>query len=740
MRTRWLVRLAIGMVPFAVFVGHIAGWWPMRLLSQLAELSYDFRVVSTLKGGIDPRIVIVDIDEASLAAEGQWPWRRDRLADLLDRLFAQYRVSAVGFDIDFAEADHRSGLDRLEQLAQGALPEDAALRAELPRLRQALDTDRRFADALRNRPVVLGVVFRGGRGADALPSGALCPPALKGRRVPADSELVVQHSYTGVVPALAVPGWRCGFIDDPTLDDDGVYRRMPLLQEYDGRLYPSLALALAQVLQRGAPIQLGVDAAEATHEEPDRLSVGTLTVPVDEQAAIYIPFRGPQFSFPYVSAVDVLNGLADADVLRNAVVIVGTTAAGLLDQRITPVARNYAGVEVHANILAGLLDADVLEKAPYYQAVEAVLLLLITLLMALGLARLGPFTAAAATLALVVALFAAAYWFWLSDRLVVPLGVPVAFVVAQFLLQQLYGYFVENRRSRNISKLFGHYVPPAIVTQLAGNPASVSMETDNREMTVLFSDIRGFTAVAEQFRESPRELSEMMNAFLGALTEVVFRHHGTIDKYLGDAVMAFWGAPLNDPGHVNHALQAALELPRALRRLDGAFAARGWPPLQIGIGLNTGMMTVGNMGSRFRVAYTVLGEAVNQASRIEGLTKIYGVEAICGQATRAAAGSAWVFQELDRVRLQGASEPVSIYRPLGHRDAVPQTQAEAALAFERALDAYRNRRWDAARAQFSTLAPRQPPALCELYLARIAYFRQHPPAADWDGTFVFEHK
>jgi adenylate cyclase len=744
MYKRWLIRLAIGFAVFVLFMAHTAGVLPMRLLYQIENLTYDFRVRATLPNTVDPRIVIVDIDEKSLAEEGQWPWRRDRLALLLDRLFDEYKVRVVGFDELFAEADHRSGLDRLEQLATGELADDAALQAHLADLRHAFDTDQRFAAAIRNRPVVLSVAFRNYLSPGEAPeSGALCPPVLDDKQTSLLAvDFVVPRGFSGVVPTLAVPGWSCAFFDNPTLDADGVYRRVPLLQEYQGQLYPSLALAIVRALQGNAPVSLEFDPPSTrTSEHLERVRVGELSALVDEQAAVYVPYRGAQFSFPYISATDVLNGRADATKLKGAIVIVGTTAAGLLDQRITPVAKNYAGVEVHANIVSGMLDGRIRHKAPYYRGIETVMLFALTLLMALLFPRLSPLAGAGLSLGLVVGLFALALAMWSGANFVLPFGVPVTFVFVQFLVQQLYGFFVENRRARDISKLFGQYVPPEIVEEMATNPAAVSMETDNREMTVLFSDIRGFTTISERFRDRPQELSRLMNEFLGPLTEVVFRHRGTIDKYMGDAIMAFWGAPLHDAEHAQHALEAALEFPLALRRLDAEFEARGWPKLHIGVGLNTGMMTVGNMGSEFRVAYTVLGDTVNQASRMESLTKVYGVEAICGETTRAAVKDSWAFRELDRVRVKGKNEPVSIYEPLGRRETLDPAVAQDLGRHRQALRAYRRQLWDEAEREFFGLTQSgRPHPIYELYLARIAYFRQHPPAPDWDGTFTFDHK
>jgi adenylate cyclase len=749
MLQRWAMRLIIGTVVFVIFLANTSGLVHMRLLSQIENLTYDFLVRSTLIKTVDPRVVVVDIDEKSIAEIGQWPWRRDRLAEMLDRLFDQYHVRVVGFDVVFPEADRRSGIDVLDRLAAGPLADDPLLQSRLTQLHQDLDTDARFAQSLRGRPIVLGFAFRSYVGLKEAPeAGTLCDPVVNQDQAKLYAvDFIEPKGFSGLLPEHRVEGWSCGFFDNPILDEDGVYRRVPLVQEYQGRLYASLPLAMMRLAQVGASggkdaaISLEFDPPEmqdTTHLESVR--VGQAVAPVGNHVAVYVPYRGVQYSFPYVPATDVINGRADASTLKDAFVLVGTTAAGLLDQRTTPVMRNYAGVEVHANIISGLLDGRIRQKAPYYNGIETIMLLLLTLVMSLVLPRLSPFASAGLAVGLGIAVFGLAFGLWQGANFIIPLGVPLTFIVAQFMAQQLYGYFVESRRSREISRRFGQYVPPEIVEEMAANPEQVSMETEDRQMTVLFSDIRGFTTISEQFRDRPQELSKLMNEFLGPLTEVVFRNRGTIDKYMGDAIMAFWGAPLKTEDHALQALRAAMEFPKALRKLDATFESRGWPKLHIGVGLNTGNMRVGNMGSEFRIAYTVLGDTVNQASRFESLTKVYGVDVICGEATRAAAAD-WAFRELDRVRVKGKNEPVAIYEPLGPRDALDASVTQDLSRHRQALRAYRNRLWDEAERDFFSLSRSgQPHPIYELYLARIAHFRQHPPPPDWDGSFSFEHK
>jgi adenylate cyclase len=322
-----------------------------------------------------------------------------------------------------------------------------------------------------------------------------------------------------------------------------------------------------------------------------------------------------------------------------------------------------------------------------------------------------------------------------------PTGVPVTYTLVVFLAQLLYGYFVESRRSRDISRRFGEYVPPEIVEQMAANPESVSMEGKSKEMTVLFSDVRSFTTISEQFKDRPQELSELMNNFLTPLTKIIQKHRGTIDKYMGDCIMAFWGAPLDDPQHATHALQAAIALPKAMRDLDAEFARRGWPPLHIGVGLSTGNMRVGNMGSEFRRAYTVMGDPVNLGSRVEGLTKEYGVAVMCSEFTRAAGPPDWSYRELDQVRVKGKEVPVAIYEPMGPKDALDPALRQDLARHRGALKLYRAQKWDEAESEFFSLSRGpNPHKVYEIFMERIIELRKHPPGPDWDGVYTFTHK
>jgi adenylate cyclase len=417
---------------------------------------------------------------------------------------------------------------------------------------------------------------------------------------------------------------------------------------------------------------------------------------------------------------------------------VGTTAPGLFDLRATPVASVYPGVEIHANLIAGMLDGDIKQRPPYVLGAEVILLLVSGLAMAIILPLVSPLRATLITALVLVSAFATNVWVWDSGNLVLPLASGLLMIAILFALNMSYGFFVETRAKRQITGRFGQYVPPELVDEMAQHPEAFSMEGASREMTVLFTDVRGFTTISEGL--DPKELSQLMNDFLTPLTRVIHSRRGTIDKYMGDCIMAFWGAPLDDPDHAMNAVLAGLEMQKVLEGLAPEFKARGWPEIRIGVGVNTGRMSVGNMGSEIRVAYTVMGDAVNLASRLEGVTKQYGVGMIVGENTRACLKD-MVFRELDRVRVKGKDEPVTIYEPLGQSGDVDSAVLNELKLWGQALRLYRARDWDMAELQLINLQKANPGRVVyQLYIDRIAHYRANPPGDDWDGAFRFETK
>ncbi len=674
-----LLRNALGLLITAVFLLHASGVFKLPFVEMWEHQAYDLRLNLTTQSSVDPRIVIVDIDEKSLAREGRWPWGRDRLALLMDNLFDYYHVNIVGFDVLFAEEDHSSGLQVLQSLARGPLRNNADFLRNLDRLRPQLERDRVFAASLKDRPVVLGYYFKNASSYDdaTTTTGMLPPPATTApQETSAGIPFVRATGYGGNLALLQRNALGAGFIDMPLVDRDGVIRRMLMLQQYQGKLYPAFPLAMVQAMLGSPPIE-AVVAPGYEHSDVNLglewLDVGGYRIPVDERAAALIPYRGAFPQFSYVSAVDVLDQKLDPKTLESAIVLVGTTSAGLLDMRATPVQNVYPGVEIHANMIAGILDETIRQKPGYTHGAEFTLLFALGITLTLLLPRLSLiWTAAISGLALLAAVGGSTYA-WVHWKLDLPMASQILLIFALFVLHVSYGFFIEKRGKRKLTRLFGQYVPPELVDEMSNSDGDFGLSGEVRNMTVLFCDIRGFTAISENL--DPRQLTQLINLYFTEMTRVIHQHRGTIDKYMGDAIMAFWGAPLRDEGHARHALAAAVDMIKALPNIQRQCEAHGWPPIRVGIGINSGPMNVGNMGSQFRVSYTVLGDAVNVASRLENLTKRYSVPVIVSETTKELADN-FVYRELDTVRVEGKDTLVRIFEPIGMAEELNRVEPE----------------------------------------------------------------
>ncbi|MBF0219527.1 MAG: adenylate/guanylate cyclase domain-containing protein [Gammaproteobacteria bacterium] len=733
-------RTLIGLMLLLLLAGHSADFYQIGVITKLDAIFYDAKLWLTLPQGVDERVVIIDIDEKSLAEEGRWPWGRDKLANLIDKLFDQQGALIVGFDVVFAEPDISSGLQSLESLAQGPLQNNVDFQQSLLTLRPQLDYDARFAKALSGRKVVLGYYLSSF--ADATSSGALPEPAMTPDTLPRRPEKITSWSgYGGNLPLFQQAAAAAGHFN-PLIDFDGISRRIPLLAEFQGNYYESLSLAMLRTLFDSPPIFPGYAGNEENYAGLEWLEIPTeidmIYIPVDENVAALIPYRGPQGSFPYISASDLLHDRLPAGTLDGRIVIVGTSAPGLMDLRATPLSTAYAGVEIHANLIAGMLDGTIKYKPGYLIGADLLQLLLIGLILIFILPRLSPIKATLTLLLLLLLLTGGNLYLWLNNNLVMPFANAALLSGLLFTLNMSWGYFVESRNKRQFTALFGQYVPPELVDEMAKNPENYTMDGRKAELSVLFSDVRGFTTISEGLQ--PDELATLMNEYLGAMTEITRRHGGTLDKYIGDAIMAFWGAPVANSDHAYAAVITAMNMQKALTNLNPRLEAKGWPALKIGVGINTGTMTVGDMGSPVRKSYTVMGDAVNLGSRLEGITKQYGVGIIIGEGTREQLGDRVIVRELDKVRVKGKAEPITIYEPLAVAGELSQNATNALQQWQQALAAYRQQDWQSAETVIRQLAQENPHYLYDLYLERIAHYRLQSPPVNWDGVTTFATK
>ena len=734
-----LVRIVLGLVIVLFFIGHAAKFYQVGLVSQLDHIIFDTRLKLTMPGGVDERIVILDIDEKSLQEIARWPWPRDVMAKLITQLFDQYQVAIVAFDVVFAEPDYSSGIKRLDALARNDLNRVPGFVEAYEKLRPELDNDALFAKAIKGRPVVLGYYLNSDKGAQKL--GAIPEPVLtKGTFSSRSIAFTSWNGYGGNLPEFQKSAASGGHFN-PLVDFDGVVRRVPMIAEFEGDYYEALSLAVVRTLLGFPKVVPGYPPGKLLKNDyaaMEWLTVGPMTIPVDETASALIPFRGGKFSFRYISLADVIQGRVPAGSLKGRIAIVGTTAPGLLDQRSTPVGSVYPGVEIHANLIAGMLDQSIKQRPSYMVGAEVILLLIGGITLAFLMPLLTPLKAMLVSIAGMGLIIALNLLVWNEGGLVLPLASSLLMTIALFTINMAYGYFVESRSKRQFTELFGQYVPPELVDKMAQDPEKYSMEGRSEQLTVLFSDIVGFTSISEAL--NPKELSAFINEYLTSMSLVIREHRGTLDKYIGDAIMAFWGAPVADAEHARQGVLAAVAMQARLLEINELVHSRGWPPIRIGIGVNSGVMSVGDMGSKVRRAYTVMGDAVNLGSRLEALTRIYGVGIIVGQATRDLVRDG-VFRELDKVKVKGKDEPVAIFEAVGMEGTVGEEKMAEIRLWHQCLKQYRAQEWDQAEVSLLNLSRANPDLkLYKEFSERITHLRAEPPGAGWDGVTAFKTK
>jgi adenylate cyclase len=743
-------RWAVGLVLTVAAVLQVSGDLRLDAVDRLDTFIAGLRMRLTSPVH-DPRIVIVDIDEKSIAKVGRFPWNRKEVARLSSQLTDHYEVAAAGFDVVFAEADESSGYGVLADLARTRLKDVPGFVQRVGDLRDALDYDGLFAKAMQGRPVVLGYTYADIERKGKLPKPAFDVERLNGREVPA----LGSRGYVANLGRLqdAAAG---GGVFTASLDPDGILRHAALLVRIGDGYYPTLSLATAAAALSARAIsphfETTVDrlsTSERANAAPESLDmyIGTeakpLVIRVGENISNAIEFRGPGGpkggAFTYVSASDVMDGTVKKEVLAGTIALVGTTVPGLNDLRPTPVNPEYPGVEVHANMIKSILDGSFKYRPEMADGADAVIVVVSGFALALALAVLAPLPSVALTLAVAGAVCGLNYYAYESLDWTLRLGMALSLIALLFVLNLAWGYFFEFRKGRALVSRFGEYVAPELVAKMAENPEAYNMDGESRELSVMFVDVRGFTTISEGL--SPKELREYINLYLTAMSEDIrSSHQGTLDKYIGDAVMAFWGAPVAFPDHASRAVATSLLMQASSARLNGDFQKRGWPELKIGIGVNTGTMHVGDMGSAIRRAYTVMGDAVNLGARLEGITKVYGVGIAVGAATRLAAPE-FAYRELDLVRVKGKNEPVAIFEPLGKPADLSREVLDELRQWDEALGLVRARQWMDAQRRIERLRETHPlRGLYALYLERIAAWRAQPPGEGWDGVTSFESK
>jgi adenylate cyclase len=677
-------------------------------------------------------VAIVDIDEKSLAKLGQWPWPRTQLADLIVNLTNLGAVT-ISFDAVFSEPDRLNP----DVAAKTMRDLDEVTRAKL---RDLPSNDQVLADAIRRSRVVLGET-----GLDsAEPQLDKDLPVTGFASIGGDIEPFL-FEFPGLlrnIPVLEKSAAGRGLITIKP-ERDGIIRRVPMVLRTQGTMMPSLSLETLRVVTGTPTVLIRSDKAGAGINS---IKLKQLEIPTDKNGQFWVHFARQDPSI-YVPAIDVLDGSVPPDRIKGKLVLIGTSAVGLNDIKTTPVSPAMPGVEVHAQVLESLLTGAALSQPNYAIALEFFAAIILGLLVIAFAPGVGP-----VTLVLFGALFATflvgtSWYFYQHDRLLLDFTYPLLSTTAIYLTLIFSSFVREQAQRRQIRSAFNQYLSPALVEQLAQSPEKLVLGGEEREMTILFSDVRGFTTISETYKRDPQGLTRLMNRFLTPLTNAILARKGYIDKYMGDAIMAFWNAPLDDRQHELNACEAAVDMLECIEELnqvreqEAKDGGHVYIPIHVGIGLNTGSGVVGNMGSDLKFNYSVLGDAVNLASRLEGQTKEYGFPIIVGSKTALAAKDKFAILELDFIMVKGKKEPEVIYAVCGREDVAHSESFQRLrnLTIEM-LACYRNRDWDGAQDAIARGRKsdeiRALGYLFNLYEARIQSYRKNPPPEDWNGAYA----
>ena len=672
-------------------------------------------------------VAVADIDEESLAAHGQWPWPRTLVAQLVLAL-NQAGAAAIGFDMVFAEGD-RTSPEYASRFMAGL--DDATFEQlqTLPR-----------NDAVLAEQIAAATVVLGQSAATAAAQRQEAPPPNSSVNTIGNVAAYLPR-YPALLRNLAEFESAARGIGVFSLlpERDGIVRRIPTAVNVGGQVFPSLSKELLRVATGSGSIDIRADDPGGINA----LRVAGEIIPTDTLGRIWVRFAPRDTSRTY-SIRDILTGSVGADELAGRIVLVGTSATGLLDMRSTPLESVVPGVEIHAQALDMILANDFLRRPVWVRSMELLCTLLAGLLIAMLVPTGGALTALGAGAAVTGTISAGSWLLYTEQGILFDATWPVAAALAVLGLLVFGSYFREQTEKRRIRGTFSQYLSPLLVERLANDPKPVQLGGETREMTMLFCDIRGFTTISERYQSDPQRLTAMVNRLLTPLSHAVLDNGGTIDKYIGDCIMAFWNAPVSDAAHRRNACAAALAMRAAIAETNDILAAEGAAePIRIGVGLNTGTVVVGNMGSEMRFDYSVLGDAVNLAARLEGQSKTYGVDIVVGEETAAALGDDFALLELDLIAVKGKTEGVRIFALMGGADTAADPAFHALQQRCGAmLEAYRQQRWKEAAATAQALRRHAgiPAGYCAMMLARIRHYQEDPPAAGWDGVYIAETK
>ena len=726
-----LLIITLGVVGYLKFSNQLLGFE-----YKVKDLMFQAR--GEIKG--NDNIVIIDIDEKSLKELGQWPWSRDKVARLLQNL-ADYNVGIVGLDVVFAEPDNSS-------------PKKVFQKMGMP-YQNVEDYDEILAQTIANTPTLVGYVF-------ALSNDAIFPEGhpkssaiVIEQNKPENSYLIKPYRAILNIPQIQKNAYSNGYFNTVP-DNDGIVRSIPLVMEYDGIIYPSLSLEMMRIVLEQDKITIQYD-----EKGVSQILIGELAIPTDFYGRMLVNYRGAQKSYQYISATDVYNKRIDALHVEGKIALLGTSAAGLLDLRSTPFDSVYPGVEVHANALDNILNKEFLSKPIWAVGADLISIALVAFLTFAILLFPSAILSFMTLIALNSLLIGSHYYFMFHEGIVLNTFLPLIVINALFIIGQALNYFLEIRQKEMIKGKFASKVSPAVMNDILSSDSDV-LGGKEKEITIFFSDVRNFTNISEALG-NPKHLIHLMNAYMDPMTEIIIKSGGTVDKFIGDAIMAYWNAPLDVPNHADKAVSAALDQLHRLKSLNTAlnhnieFAnvvamseKKGVPIIDIGIGINTGVAIVGEMGSSGRSDYTVIGDPINLGSRLESLCKYYNSKLNISNFTKAQLKGNYIFRFLDLVTVKGKSEPIEIWQihDFNHTSKHTLYSVERAqldrelLLYHEAIKHYKEERFEAALAIFKEIdgwENKTNQAIYQIYIERCLHYIDFPPIA-FNGVFIHTTK
>jgi len=675
----------------------------------------DLRMVSRGQLPTTGQVIIATVDEKSLSEIGRWPWSRSMTAKLVDSL-KEYGAKAVGFDIVFAEPE------------QSACPSADAILAKSVKSAKNVSLGYFFHTSMKDVEFLTEEYINA--------SGSLIGGSMysmvreKGHE--GDYNLITAYAPVPSIKAIAESGENCGYFN-AFPDPDGVIRWSPLVIKFQDNFYYSLPIALLMKYLDYPMIVLNL-----AEFGVDGVMLGDLRIPTDEIGRLLINYLGPAKTFPHYSISDIIAGRLSPELIKGKIVIVGATATGIYDLRVTPFSPVYPGVELHATVVENILQGNFLEQSAWTTFIDICGIIFFGMIIGIAIPRLKALQGILLVMVLLGGFVAgntlifAKYNTWLN------MVYPVLTMMTIYLVITVYRYFTEEREKKKIRGAFQYYLTASVINELLKDPTKLKLGGDKKDLTVMFSDIRGFTTISEKL--TPEELVHLLNEYLTAMTDIVFKYEGLLDKYIGDAIMAVFGAPVDQPDHAMRSCRTALEMMATLKGLQQKWAAEGRPFVDIGVGINSGDMVVGNMGSNMRFDYTVMGDNVNLSSRLEGINKEYGTHIVISEFTYEVVKEEVFCRELDAVRVKGKKLPVKIYELICERKDAAEHE-EYIGRFHAGLAHYKAARWDEGIAAFKSvleIRPDDPPA--KLYIQRCQDLKENPPEGEWDGVFTMTRK